>query len=154
MHQFAHGFPKNSPPDPLVGEGVSPSTLSTSLFAASGGSCSTPSAVHFQNLSDAHATTGFTLAGIGSDKLVNIIHSPFCSVVVNDYFRPFIFTFIMYFSAVMLCGNKNDILPTFRNVWYQRLFTEKSKRTWIDISLLGIKKRQWKNTSIVSNCST
>jgi len=99
-------------------------------------------------------TTGFTLAGIGSDKLVNIIHSRFCSVVVKNIFRPFIFTFIIYFSVVMLCGHENDILPTFRNVRCQRLFTEKSKRTWIDTSLFGIEKRRWKKASIVSNCST
>jgi len=72
-------------------------------------------------------TTGFTLAGIGSDKLVNIIHSPFCSVVVKDYFRHFIFTFIMYFSVAMLCGHDNDILPTFRNVRYSVFSPRKAK---------------------------
>jgi len=49
-------------------------------------------------------TTGFTLAAMSCDKLVKIIRSPFCSVVVKDYFRLFIFIFIMYFSVVMLCG--------------------------------------------------
>jgi len=45
-------------------------------------------------------TTGFILAGVSSDELVNIVPSPFGSVVLKDYFQLFIFTFMMYFGVL------------------------------------------------------
>jgi hypothetical protein len=74
------------------------------------------------------------------------------SIVVKEYFRyfrHFIFTFILYFSVVMLSEHENDILSTFRNVWYQCLLLRK-QYIWNNISFFDIQNSQWKKNLIMS----